>query len=124
MSLSTSINYYYPEWKTNFYFRYSYDRTASLLPQGKMIGNMEYPYLSIQKTFLKDRLDIQLTYYGMFHLFNNKDTKWTENTDIRQTTIVDPIYDRHKYRLTLQLAYRFSGGKSVRKYRRDMSNEL
>ena len=124
MSLSTSINYYYPEWKTNFYFRYSYDRTASLLPQGKMIGNMEYPYLSIQKTFLKDRLDIQLTYYGMFHLFNNKDTKWTENTDIRQTTIVDPIYDRHKYRLTLQFAYRFSGGKSVRKYRRDMSNEL
>ena len=103
MSLSTSINYYYPEWKTNFYFRYSYDRTASLLPQGKMI---------------------QLTYYGMFHLFNNKDTKWTENTDIRQTTIVDPIYDRHKYRLTLQFAYRFSGGKSVRKYRRDMSNEL
>lgn len=124
MSLSTSINYYYPNWKTNFYFRYSYDRTASLLPQGKKIGNMEYPYLSVQRTFLKNHLDVQLTYYGMFHLFNNKDMKWAEDTEVRKSTSIDHVYDRHKYRLTLQFAYRFSGGKSVRQYRRDMANEL
>lgn len=122
LSFSTSLNYYCQRWKTNFFLRYSYDRTALVTPQGKMINNLEYPYVSVQKTLFKNHLDVQLTYYGMFHLFN-KESKGEEDTRVRRVTSIDHIYDRHKYRLTLQFVYRFSGGKSVRQYRRDMSDE-
>lgn len=122
INISTSLNYYNSMWDANFKFYYSYTRRINLTPQSKSVSDLEYPYLSIQKNMFKKRLSISLQYVLFFRLFNNDN-----RTDISSPAVVgwnlDKIFDRQRDRIVLGITYRFSGGKTVRQYNREMSNE-
>ncbi len=118
----TSLNYYCRPWSTNFYFEYRYSREMGLTPQRKHVGNFEFPTLAIQKTFLKNHMDVQLTWSGMFHFFNS-DTNTTEDNKVVYYHSLDKTFDRQKNRLVLKVVYRFAGGKSVRQYNKEMASE-
>lgn len=119
---STSLNYYSPRWKTNVNVQYRYSRNLLIYPQFKSVSNNEIPSINLQRTFFKNRLDVQLTYSMMFHIFN-ADHITTEDSPVIFTETLDKVFDRQKNNIVIALRYRFAGGKSVRQYNREMSNE-
>lgn len=120
---STSINYYNEKLKLNMNFAYSYTRGMNIFPQSKSIKNVEYPVLSLEKSFFKDRLSFSLNYAMMFHLFNGVQTTET-NSQAKEIYTLDNVFDRQKQRVILAITYRFNGGKSVRKYNKEISTEM
>lgn len=119
---STSINYYNEKLKLNVNFAYSYYRNPYVSPQSKSKSNIEYPVLSLEKSFFKERLYLTLNYAMMFHLFNGDQTQETKSP-AKESYTLDKIFDRQKQRIMLAITYRFNGGKSVRKYNKEIATE-
>lgn len=119
---STSLNYYWPQIQTNINIQYRYTRSLNIFPQSHRVSNNEIPSISMQRTFCKNRLDLQMSYSMMFHFFNaNHET--FEDTPALYVWTMDKAFDRQRNNLVISLRYRFSGGKSVRQYNRDLSKE-
>ncbi len=118
----TSLSYYLAKWDMNILASYSCSQNFVISPQSTSKVNYESPTISLQKYLLKRRLEIGLSYSLMFHLFNADVTTKVNSPAIVSQTI-DKYFDRQRNRLTFSLVYRFAGGKSVRQYNRDISNE-
>lgn len=119
---STSLLYYYARWNMNLSAAYSYSRSLGITPQSTTKANYEEPSINVQKFLCKNRLELGLSYSLMFHLFNADVTSQTKSPGLISAT-TDKYFDRQCNRIMLYVAYRFSGGKSVRQYNREMATE-
>lgn len=119
---STSLNYYWPSQKMSFFASYRYDRQFSVSPQSHAKWNFEYPQVYVRRTFLKDRLEVTLNLRTMFHFTNCTKHAYVDSPAMFVHTY-DNTYDRQANNLVLHLRYRFAGGKSVRQFKKDMSDE-
>ena len=120
---STSLLYYYARWNMNLSAAYSYRRSLGITPQSTTKANYEEPSINVQKFLCKNRLELGLSYSLMFHLFNADVTSQTKSPGVISTT-TDKYFDRQRNRIMVYVAYRFSGGKSVRQYNRVTYTEI
>ena len=78
--------------------------------------------ISISKTFLNDNLEVFFSYVSPLHL-----TSMKGSIDIITPAYISQGYNDNKYHinnvLNVSISYRLTGGKSIRKYKRSMSNE-
>lgn len=118
----TSLSYYWQKHDMNLYAAYSYDRSIAITPQSFRQFNEEGPYISLEKYWLNKRLNVNVTYQWIFNIFPNAITTEAKSPAII-TKITDPYGQRHKHTVAIRIIYRFAGGKSVRRYNREMSSE-
>ncbi len=106
------------------YLAYELNHNKTVTPQTYTINDRDdFLHISIDKTFFHDRLN--LSFIAIFPL------KWGDG--ISKTTVVSPAIQSTNYfnawesnnrgALQFTLVYRFMGGKSVREYNREMTNE-
>ncbi|MCD8237122.1 MAG: hypothetical protein LUD00_10865 [Prevotellaceae bacterium] len=122
LTASTSLNYYWPSQKMSFFVAYFYQRSFSVSPQSHAKWNFEYPQIYIMRTFFKDKLDVTLNYRAMFRFTNCTKHSYTDSPAL-YIHYYDNTYNRQTNNLLIQLRYRFSGGKSVRQFKHEISNE-
>ena len=123
LETKTSLDYYNEKLKLGLQLMYIYLRDVTVAPQSKQVRTFEHPALTINKSLLNDKLEVSLKYAVMFHLFKRgKDVK-IEKSPYIYNKVVDNAFDRQRNRLVLSVEYLFGGGKSVRQYKRELSNE-
>lgn len=101
---------------------YKLINTYTLAPQSIMKDHYDITGISISKTFLNDNLEVFFSYVSPIHL-----TSMKGSIDIITPAYISQGYNDNKYHinnvLNLSISYRLTGGKSIRKYKRSMSNE-
>ncbi len=110
LSLTTEIGYHY-----NAYYGVS--------PQGYEKREMDFFRLSVSKDWLRDgRLSCTLQFQPAIHFTHMKYSTLTDSPILYSRT-VQGILESNRNVLRFSLAYRFAGGKSVRKYTHAISEE-
>ncbi|RLT77919.1 hypothetical protein D7V95_01380 [bacterium J10(2018)] len=123
IDFSTSLTYYNTRHNFTAQVVYAYIHANSVTPQSTTKSGFENPQISITKSFLKRRLTIGLTYACFFQFAGGNNTETILDTPGMKSVSLDKNFNRSKNRAWITLSYRFSGGKSVRQYNRDLSNE-
>ena len=120
----TSLQYYSRKYRLTTFLAYELNHHKVVTPQTYATNyKNDVLYLSLDKSFFRDRLTLQFVAVAPL--------KWGDGTN--KTTVVSPAIQSTDYfnswrsnnrgALQLTLVYRFMGGKSVREYRREMSDE-
>ncbi|MDE6721036.1 MAG: hypothetical protein K2J84_02680 [Bacteroidaceae bacterium] len=120
----TSLQYYNPKYKTSTFVGYELQHNKFVTPQSYSTNYKDdFLYVTIGKPFWKERLYVNFLAVSPL--------KWGDG--ISKTYIVSPAIQSCNYfcswksnnraALQLQVTYRFTGGKSVREYNREMSSE-
>lgn len=124
LRFKTSLQYYNRKYHLAAFMAYEMNHNKMVTPQTYSINDKDdLLYISIDKTFFHDRLT--LSFLALSPL------KWGDG--ISRTTVVSPAIQSTNYfnswesnnrgALQFTLVYRFMGGKSVREYKREMSDE-
>ena len=124
LRFKTSLQYYNRKYHLTAFMAYEMNHNKMVTPQTYSINDKDdLLYISIDKTFFHDRLS--LSFLAISPL------KWGDG--ISRTTVVSPAIQSTNYfnswksnnrgALQFTLVYRFMGGKSVREYKREMSDE-
>lgn len=117
------VAYYFE--KLGMYASCAYDLTNDykVWAQGMDKINMDMIWIFLEKTFFKDKLNIQVSYVVPIHFTSG------DNTSKFETPIKNAYSQNYNYNklssnnFSLSISYRFNGGKSVRQYKREMSEE-
>lgn len=101
---------------------YAVNNGYSASPQSESESKIDMVQLYVQKSFLKGRLAAFCSYIAPLHIMSGK--SWTE---MQSPAMHGYSYSNTQFRsdnkFTVGLIYRFSGGKSVRQYNREMRND-
>lgn len=122
LRFSTSINYWCKPINTDFSLWYSISHTGSVKPQYKTEGDSECPGAEIRHKALKNRLIVALRTEFLFHFLDNTQ-KTTSDTPYMTQHLYDYNYRQNAHQISLNVRWMFSGGKSVNKYNKEMSDE-
>jgi hypothetical protein len=119
---STSLNFYWPKQHMTISFYYEYKRNFNISPQSHSKYNFEFPDLHIIRWFFKDQLEVDLDIRSFFKFFHS-----TAHNYVDSPALFSHSYNnnnaRQRNNIVLHLRYRFSGGKSVRQFNKEMSDE-
>lgn len=122
LSASTSLRFYWPKQKMTFYAAYEYRRSFGISPQSHSKYNFEFPQIYVMRWFFKDRLEATINLRSMFRLTNGTRHSYQDSPAIFVHSY-NNTNDILRNNLLLTLRYRFSGGKSVRQFKKEMSDE-
>ena len=123
-NFKTSLQHYCRKYNLTTYLAYELSDRRNVTPQSYTTQYKDdFVYLSIDKTFFRDRLHVNFVAVAPL--------KWGDG--ITKTHVVSPALQSTNYfcswksnncgALQLNVTYRFMGGKSVREYNREMSDE-
>lgn len=101
---------------------YQISSAFSAAPQSEGKNLSDYMLLYVQKSFLKGKLTASCSYIIPLHILSGKSWSRTESP-VLQSYVYSNNQFRNNNRLSLSIVYRFSGGKSVRKYNREMRQD-
>lgn len=103
-------------------FIYRLINDYAITPQSLDKDHYDVIGLSLSKTFCNDNLEVNLSYVLPIHLVSVKSTASNENPAFIYNGVTNnrPNINNVFY---INLSYRISGGKSIRKYKREMSGE-
>ena len=91
--------------------------------QGKTKNQVDMFWFYVEKSFFKEKLNVTLSYVMPFH-FTSGDNYRYINTPATIARFEDYSLNRlSNHNFEIGITYRFAGGKSVRKYQREMSDE-
>lgn len=119
---STSLNYWLRPLDMDFTIWYNINHANDSWPQYDRRTTYESPGLQVRKKWLKGRLVLGLKYDYMFHLFDSKDEMISDTPYLYHHSI-DHINDRRRHTVEATLRWTFSGGHSMRRYDKEMSDE-
>ncbi len=116
-------SYNVEKYDLNFSLAYNNDTNYGAWAQGKNKTKMDMIWAEVDKSFLSDKLQLSFNYTLPVHFSSGK------NTSLWVTPAIEAHY--HNYNMNklssnefqLTVSYRLFGGKSVRKYSREMSEE-
>ena len=123
-NFKTSLQHYCRKYNLTTYLAYELNDRKNVTPQSYTTQYKDdFVYLSIDKTFFRDRLHVNFVAVAPL--------KWGDG--ITKIHVVSPALQSTNYfcswksnncgALQLTVTYRFMGGKSVREYNREMSDE-
>ena len=108
---------YYDEKDMVMQIVYNYNTSPSAAPQGYGYGRNDNLHIYIGKTWLKGSLYTSLNYDLPIHLTDGKINTWKKTPVLIQHTYSD-MQSILNNKIQINISYHFTGGKSVRRYRR------
>ena len=123
-SFKTSLQYYSRKYKLTTYLSYELNDNKLVTPQTYSTNcKDDLLYLSIDKTFFHDRLSLNFLVISPVKWGNGIEKTCVVSPAIQSTNYFNSWKSNNRGALQLTLVYRFMGGKSVREYEREMSEE-
>ncbi|MCH5176327.1 MAG: outer membrane beta-barrel protein [Prevotellaceae bacterium] len=123
-NFTTSLQYYSPKYKFGGTVYYAYQHAKGVSPQSQTLDlNGDICYIVLYKSLFNDKLDIQFIGGLPFKSNDGLFTTKTFSPALLSASHTNTWRSTNRGALQLTLTYRFMGGKSVRQYNREMSNE-
>lgn len=119
---NVSVRYYNEKYSTTALCRYVYNNAYMAFVQGKVTRRMDYFSLLVSKDFLNRKLSASLGWILPLS-FQKQRYKETVDSEALSKNITHYIGESNRNAIELTVAYRFNGGKSVRRYNRMMQSE-
>ena len=120
----TSLQYYNRKYHLTAYLAYEMNHNKTVTPQTYSIKDRDdLLYLSIDKTFFHDRLSLSFMTITPLKWGDGVSKTTTQSPAIQGTSYFNSWQSNNRGALQFSIFYRFMGGKSVREYNREMSDE-
>lgn len=120
----TSLQYYSRKLGMTTYLSYELNNNKLVTPQTYSTNyKNDALYLSIDKTFFHNRLAVNFVAVAPIKWGDGINKTYVVSPAIQSTSYFNSWKSNNRGALQLSLTYRFMGGKSVREYNREMSDE-
>ena len=120
----TSLQYYSRKLGMTTYLSYEQNNNKMVTPQTYSTNyKNDALYLSIDKTFFHNRLAVNFVAVAPLKWGDGINKTYVVSPAIQSTSYFSSWKSNNRGALQLSLTYRFMGGKSVREYNREMSDE-
>lgn len=121
----TSLQYYNPKYRTGGTVEYVYkDSKGSVSPQSySLTPKDDYCAITLYSSLLNNKLDVRLLTLLPFKSSEGTVINKTISPALQSTSCYNTWYSGNRGAIQFTVIYRFMGGRSVRQYNREMSNE-
>lgn len=119
---TTSLRYYNDKMKMSVLISYLYNQGQNILPQSFSELKYDITSLYVEKFLMNQNLILSFGYEFPF-CFAKGTNYVIEDSPLMYVSNVDRLYERIKNGFRINVVYRFQGGKSVRKYNKELSSE-
>ena len=120
----TSLQYYYPKWDFSAKVDYQMYHGKSVTPQTYALSDKDdFLAFTFRKTFCKKHLDVAFVTIAPFKSGSGVNRTYVVSPALTSTNYFCAWPSNNKGCLQLMVTYRFMGGKSIREYNREMSDE-
>lgn len=119
LTLRGGLSYDYTPHNLYMNISYTHNSTPSVMPQSYSRGCSDKFEIYVSKIWLNGALTTTLWYKLPVHFADGKMNDWKRTPVLVQHTYSNPQKLEDNF-VCLQITYRFSGGKSVRRYRRTL----
>lgn len=120
---NASADYFYEPFNLNISAAYNLSIDYDAWAQGTMKNQVDMFWIYLSKSFLNDRLELSCSYVLPVHLTSGDNYRRIDTPAMKALHSGYSLNRLSNNNFEIGIVYRFTGGKSVREFKREMSNE-